>query len=740
METIQRNTHFDLAASFVLHTNQNVYLTGRAGTGKTTFLKYVREHTNKKIAVAAPTGVAAINAGGVTMHSLFQLPFGSFIPERQTAFSQGPSSGTDLNTFLRNQRISKEKRKMWQELELLIIDEISMVRADMLDAADQILKHFRKSNAPFGGIQVLLIGDLHQLPPVVKDEEWDMLSAYYKSMFFFDALVFKETAPIAIELQTIYRQSDEKFIHLLNAIRNNTATEDDMELLNKHYDPSFYPEEGDGYIILTSHNFKADKINEGNLGRLQSELKIFEGELNGDFNDAALPVPRSLALKQGAQVMFTKNDKGENRRYYNGKIGIISAIRNDEIWIRFPGESGEIKAEMETWRNIRYQYNETADSVSEDTLGSYRQYPLRLAWAVTIHKSQGLTFERAIIDAGQSFAPGQVYVALSRLTSLNGLVLSSPISPAAIFTESRISDYNQSRPDDEVLANILQEAQEQYLQTTLTKSFGFAKLAEIFATHHASYNEIKIPHQKEALDWSRTMLAALEMLQDVGRKFEGQLMKLLPGAPVVGYSIIAERIAAAKDYFKKEMDATLSQPLEVHYKSSEVKTGTKKYCRSLQSLKAAIIHKQDEISSMAAITASLAKGEGISAAMQQSLLVPKTIVPQMTAGPEVAKQPKEDTKSISLRLLKEGKVVEEIARERAMVVSTIEGHLTHYLATGETKLSDIVTPAQEAIIRKYVKENGEKPHGEIRTALGDDVSYGAIKAVLTQLEIEKTWS
>lgn len=622
---------------------------------------------------------------------------------------------------------------------MLVIDEVSMVRADMLDATDVVLRHIRRNSKPFGGVQVLFIGDLCQLPPVVKDDEWEVLSTYYKSMFFFDAIVMKDAQPVCIELTTIHRQRDEHFIHMLNAIRNNVASEEDFKALNKHYDPSFYPEADDGYIILTSHNYKADKINDGNLAKLPSELVRFEGELEGEFNEQALPAARTLSLKAGAQIMFIRNDKGENRRFYNGKIGIINRIRNGEIWVRFPGEAGELLVEKETWRNIRYEYSEAEDRVKEHSLGTYTQYPLRLAWAVTIHKSQGLTFEKAIIDAAQSFAPGQVYVALSRLTSLNGLVLSSPISAAAIHTEARIQSWNAFQLQDEDLMAILSEAQEEFLHEQITRSFHFDKMLNTYQELRGGYDAMRLPHMAEAIEWCTGSLQNLQEISKVSEKFGNQLSRLLSEAGDVGYVILADRIVKARDYFRKELEEKLIKPLEQHIKESEIKKGTKKYLGMLGSIRAMLYHHLEYIQSMTAVVSSVASGNGMSQAMQ-IMNIPKSPPPAMenTGGADV-KRPKEDTKMISLRMFRDGKMVEEIARDRGLTVGTIEGHLLHFLPTGEVKLSDIVSPQQEAAIRKYVEEQGIQPAGTVRAALGEEYSYSAIRAVLTQIDTEKSW-
>lgn len=736
MENLSNNSLFDTAASFVLHTKRHIFLTGRAGTGKTTFLKSIKEQTSKNTVVVAPTGVAAINAGGVTMHSFFQLPIGSFIPEKQRGFSLS-SQGTDLQTLLSNMRINKEKRKLFEELELLVIDEVSMLRADLLDAIDGILRHFRKNQAvPFGGVQVLYIGDMYQLPPVVSNEEWTIMSQYYKSMFFFDALVMQEARPLNIELDKIYRQTDEKFIELLNNVRNNTVTEDDLRLLNKHYDPSFYPEQDDGYIILTSHNFKADKINQSALAKLQAETNVFEGELNGDFNEKNLPVDKSLALKVGAQIMFIKNDKGENRRYYNGKIGIINRIKNGEIYVRFPGDREELLVEQEVWRNIKYNYNEAADKIEEEELGSYKQYPIRLAWAVTIHKSQGLTFEKAIIDAGQSFAAGQVYVALSRLTSLSGLVLSSEINASAILTEQRISAISQNQLPYTLLQQELKNAQEEYLAEKLLKSFNWDPIALAFQEHHKGYNTTKLQHQAEAVNWSMEMLNAVMKDKDVSDRFANQLKQLFSASGTNNFMHLSERVKAANDYFSKEIDENLIANWQKHYEQTKLKSRVKKYLKSLHHLYALLLRKKQEINQAAILASGLADGKNMTHLLQHYQNTSKTI-PTQVQSTALKVTEKEDSKTISLHLLQQGKDIEDIAKERGLARSTIEGHLMQFIVSGEVKLNQLVSKENEGFIRKAIALSKEKNAGAIRAALGETFTYNEIKAVFLQMEREE---
>ena len=406
------NSLLQQAIAFVNQTSKHVFLTGKAGTGKTTFLKYIQEHSFKKMAVVAPTGVAAINAGGVTIHSFFQLPLGPYLPSLQHNWELFDGRVNNQHSLFKNLRLSSAKRDLLRELDLLVIDEVSMVRADMLDAVDVILRHVRRQPAAaFGGVQVLYIGDLFQLPPVVKNDEWELLKQHYQSPFFFDAKVVQEDPPVYIELKKIYRQSDQGFISILNNIRNNKCSAEDLEKLHHFYKPDFYPAGEAHYITLTSHNEKAEAINRRELAKLPGKTYSYHAEISGEFYDRSYPAEEVISLKVGAQIMFIKNDKGENRRFYNGKIGVIKNVFEEKIYVSFPDETETLAVEKETWQNIKYNYNKEKDRIEEEELGTFRQYPIRLAWAITIHKSQGLTFEKAIIDAGASFAPGQVYVA-----------------------------------------------------------------------------------------------------------------------------------------------------------------------------------------------------------------------------------------------------------------------------------------------------------------------------------------
>ena len=398
-------------------TNQNIFLTGKAGTGKTTLLKKITSTTYKNHIIVAPTGVAAINAGGVTIHSMFQLPFLPLLPTDYYSNYTGQPTFETRKTILRHFKVRADKRAILNSLELLIIDEVSMLRPDTLDAIDIMLQYVRFNKKPFGGVQVLFIGDLMQLPPIIRNHEWDVMSQYYDGKFFFHAHVLREEQPIYIELTKIWRQDDAYFINILQKLRMNEIDEEVIEALSPYVDTNFDTKHNPGYIVLTTHNQQADTINEEALADLREKEYSFDAEIVDDFPENFYPIDKELRLKRGAQVMFIKNDMSFEKRYYNGKIGFVKSISGGELIVRFPEENMEIEVDKFTWENIRYTVNPMTQEIQEDIQGTFTQYPLRLAWAITVHKSQGLTFEKAAIDISKIFAPGQAYVALSRLTS-----------------------------------------------------------------------------------------------------------------------------------------------------------------------------------------------------------------------------------------------------------------------------------------------------------------------------------
>ena len=555
------NEIFQLAIQLVNQSNRNIFLTGKAGTGKTTFLKYIRENCPKQMAVVAPTGVAAINAGGVTIHSFFQLPLSPFIPETKgTGFPSHNQEISNKHSLISRLRFNSDKKKVLQQLEILVIDEISMVRCDTLDAIDTVLRYIRqRPGERFGGVQVLFIGDMLQLPPVIKEQEWSYLSDYYKSHYFFDSKVLEEEAPVYIEFNKIYRQRDERFITLLNQVRNNQLDEEGMKILDSRFLPSFRRSKQDGFIILTTHNNKAAEINARELNNLDNKLFTYEAEIKEEFSDRAYPADQTLYLKAGAQVMFIRNDSAEKgKRYFNGKIGVISKLEPNKIVVQCEGEPGEIEVQKETWENIRYTLNKTTRQLDSDVLGSFTQYPLRLAWAITIHKSQGLTFEKAIIDAGEAFAPGQVYVALSRCTSLEGMVLQSRVKPGSLFSDPKIIEFSQRSASGNQLQQELAIAKKNYQQSVLLSVFDFTiainsgkELMDYLLEHTSSFNT-------ESFSWTEGLLEKLNKLQETAKKFQGQLQFLFqqPESPEEN-TPLQERIRAAAGYFVAETGTTI---------------------------------------------------------------------------------------------------------------------------------------------------------------------------------------
>ncbi|MEO8109550.1 MAG: helix-turn-helix domain-containing protein [Ginsengibacter sp.] len=543
INSIERNEVFDLAYRFVTETSENIFLTGKAGTGKTTFLKYLKENCSKNIVVAAPTGVAAINAGGVTLHSLFQLPFHPFLPTKN-----------NKDELLAKIRFNKQRQQLLRKVELLVIDEISMVRCDIMDAIDTILKSVRrKHDIPFGGVQLLCIGDLHQLPPVAQRHEWNILQEYYSSPFFFDSNVIKEQMPLLIELNKIYRQKESSFVELLNKVRNNNMNAGDFEDLHQRYNPSFRPAIEEKYITLTSHNNQADQINGRELQKLLSTSFKYEAIIEGDFPDNTYPVEGSLILKKGAQVMFLKNDT-ILKRYFNGKIGVVKSLDDEEIIVEC--DDTDISVTMETWENTRYVLDRVDGKLQQETLGTFTQFPLRLAWAITIHKSQGLTFERVMIDAGAAFSSGQVYVALSRCTSLDGIVLLSKIPSAAIYSNDNVIKGQQTLTHKGSLAERFDGARQIFTQQLLEEIFSFNEIVTVVELSHYHVNENKNKLNNEGIKWIEDLKNNFSADRSVGLKFISQVATLMKEEPVIEKNeTLQKRINAAANHFEPKFSA-----------------------------------------------------------------------------------------------------------------------------------------------------------------------------------------
>lgn len=762
MESVEKSPA-EIAAAFINRTNKNVFLTGKAGTGKTTFLKNIVGSTHKKCVVAAPTGIAAINAGGVTLHSLFQLPFGAFVP------GPLPAGGlsqyikvNDKNSLLKELQLNSVKRNLLREIELLIIDEVSMLRSDLLDAIDVILRSVRRNyNSPFGGLQILFIGDLLQLPPVVKEEEWQLLQRYYNSPYFFDALVLRQYKPVYVELNKIYRQDDETFIQLLNHLRSNKLTVDDIALLNSYYKEGFKPKPEENYITLTTHNIKADRINKEYLNELKSSSYFYKAIIEGDFNENSFPVELNMELKVGAQVMFVKNDPSGAQRFFNGKIGVVENLTEKEIWVACNDSSKPISVERYEWQNIKYSLDVTSGEITEKVVGKFLQYPLKLAWAITVHKSQGLTFDKAIIDIDKVFAPGQAYVALSRLRSLNGLVLNERINYKGIETDAHVKSFSDSKQDQEELVKQIDNSQTDYLRDVLLKAFDFYNLNNVFQNHAISYDQDKKKSAKTPQkEWALQLKDKTESLQTNGSKFLTQINAIL-GSGVPDFKLLNERVEAAINYFEPILSDLQEQILN-KVKELNREKRIKVYLEELLELEAVCFLKSVELKKSVLFSKNIPEGKSVlkeeikalvnsnareqklTACLQRDAEYEMEREEKLQARRERRKKRKEksieeeestleskvSTQEQSFLLFKDGHDVESIAKMRGMALSTIEGHLVPYVAKGFLSASQFVSDDKSSHILEVAKKLNTYKLGEIKNALGDEYTYTEIKFAL----------
>ena len=559
MEAIDKN--IKLAHDLVKFTSKSVFLTGKAGTGKTTFLRNLPNITRKRMAVVAPTGVAALNAGGVTIHSFFQLPFTPYIPEG--ADVSFVTKDEDGNAVREQFRMSGNKIKLLRSLDLLVIDEISMVRSDLLDAVDSVLRHYRRSSLPFGGVQLLMIGDLYQLTPVVKEEEWRIISRFYRSPYFFDSNALKKVDYVTVELTHIFRQQDDVFISILNQIRTNTLTKESLAVLNSRVSTTS-DDDDEQNIRLTTHNNDANSINTSKLDALEGQEYKFEADIIDNFPPYMYPTDETLTLKVGAQVMFIKNDSSPAKLYYNGKIGKITEIDDTKIMVLCKGDLSPIEVKEEKWENIQYVVNNETKEIEQNVIGEFIQYPLRLAWAITVHKSQGLTFDRAIIDVHAAFAFGQVYVALSRCKSLEGLTLKTPISSQMIKSDSEVVTFcdnaRQKQPDEQSLNKYIVS----YQRDVLLKIFDFnslqRQLAEVRKVYMSNFNRFNPEYSQRLIDVVQQFDS---QIFDVNKKFVVQLWKIFSASPDVQLKddeFLQQRLWKASEYYHGKLAEIIGEP------------------------------------------------------------------------------------------------------------------------------------------------------------------------------------
>jgi len=733
----------EITAKYVNNTNRHIYLTGKAGTGKTTFLKSIVESTHKRVVVAAPTGIAAINAGGVTLHSLFQLPFGAFVPEK---IPFDDSITFEMNTpesIWKGFHMNKQKRALLREVELLIIDEVSMLRADLLDAIDTILRSVRRrQELPFGGLQVLFIGDLLQLPPVVKNNEWAVLSRYYESVFFFSAKVLQEAPPIYIELDKIFRQSDAEFIELLGHFRNNQVTDDDVELLNKYYNPDFDALGSDGYIQITTHNRIADGYNKKALKRLDTELYSFDAEINGDFSEYMCPVDTKLELKVGAQVMFIKNDNSGEHKYFNGKIGKVTELGNEHIRVEFDDGSEGADVEQYVWENKKYKLNSKTNEVEQNIAGTFEHYPIKLAWAITVHKSQGLTFDKAVIDVAQAFAPGQIYVALSRLTSLNGLVLLSRVPKNMFKIHECINVFADNIQSLSTLENELNKNMLQYVFQHVEKTFDFSNLFYPFWNHVQSYNKSKVHSKKQAYKTNaEQFLKVAQNLKDVADKFRRQIRSISENRNEESLNILVDRLVSAKGYFDPQLKE-LSASLVLLINELSSSKGVKTYTNELRELERLSFSKFSMIEKSVSMVKSVLEHseftkDNLNGNVEFQRPIQNDSKEKRLSNKKSAKKPKVNTKAVSYEMYIKGKSIEEIATERELTVGTIKTHMTHYVHEGQL---DVLNFVDENVLKKIIDTsiaNNTVIAGELKSSLGNEVSWAEIRMTLAHLYSQK---
>ena len=741
---VKKTDLLEVAAEFVNSTDSHIFLTGKAGTGKTTFLRELAMKTHKRFVVVAPTGIAALNAQGVTIHSQFLLPLGSFIPEREPAGRFAADTGFYTQfTLSRKHPLNSIRKQVLRSIDLLIIDEVSMLRADILDAVDYRMRSVKGNfRVSFGGVQVLMIGDLYQLPPIVRDHEWQVLRRYYNSMHFFEALALKSDEVVYIELDKIFRQEDEKFIGILNRLRNNIVTDQDIAVLNSYYrkeDPENREEE---IIIITTHNYKAEDINTKKLEKLPGKPSVFKAQVTGDFPEKLYPLPGEIRLKEGAQIMFVRNDTSGEMAYYNGKLAKVDRIEGNKITVVMADDKSRYVLRKEEWENKKYVIDEETKDIEEEIAGTFVQYPVKLAWAVTVHKSQGLTFDKAVIDVGRAFAPGQVYVALSRLRSLDGLILRTKINTYSLSSDENVRDYIQKRQSQKPLPVILRQQQRDYLKRLLFATFDFSAIERQIAylqKDKAEKMEFEDESMRTAMD---DILRRIKSENDNTSKFRRQLEQLLRGNET---EKLLERIEKGSTYYQAFMEENL-QRLFLHLAEVEQFTRTKTYRNALSEIDQLMMKSLDSLHKAAYVARCIISGEKImKLETQNEAMVHRRVELLKAARKTVEENPKFVTRKSGRRrkkgkkrekgatykdtfaLLKEGLNIKEIASKRGLAVSTIEGHIVRGIRNGDVRISDLFS--EEVIGEIADKLREVEDLGKVLAAFKGRYSYGVLRMV-----------
>lgn len=747
MENFSREAKYVL--QFINETNQSIFLTGKAGTGKTTLLKEIVNSTHKNTVIVAPTGIAALNAGGVTIHSFFHFPLAAFIPDalNPPIFSEYVKFENRVS-IKKHFRMSNMRRSLFRNLELLVVDEVSMLRADVLDAIDFMLQTIRRNNKPFGGVQLLFIGDLLQLPPVVKNEEWDVLKRYYKGSYFFHSTVIQANPPLYIELDKVYRQSDDAFIQILNNLRNNTITPLDLQVLNQYVNPTFDQTKAEGFITLTTHNAKADSINSDSLESLQAKSYRFQAEVVGDFPSSIYPIENQLHLKVGAQVIFIKNDLSFEKKYYNGKMGLIHKLSPSEIFVKFPEENKIIEVERYEWQNIRYKVNPNTKEIEEELLGTFTHFPLKLAWAITVHKSQGLTFEKAILDVSKVFLPGQAYVALSRLKSLKGLVLLSPIQMNGLRNDYDVMQYAKHKANKDTLEEEILKQTLLFLEEQLIEAFSWKGLSLNWRNHLLSYGQESERSKKgEYKSWTLKIVQTLEELVVFSDKFTSQLRHIFQQDPV-NLDFIKERVDKAYSYFFPTLDHVV---FELLFTMAQVrgKRQMKAFFTELEELEDQTIKTVLNLKKAKQVVNLVLQNQRITKENLRSLEVGEYRINHLTHIASLLrtsrlnleedydliedlktkdkKEKKKNTFTITHDLWMEGMRIDAIAEERKLTPTTIFSHLAKLIADNKIELHEVLDQSKIERLAQVFNENEGKSLSEIKAASTSEFTWEELK-------------